>query len=64
MEPRTKPDDKLGVLPEGYFGETVAAAGCLFLASMATLLGSVVSLMFYSGASRLGLLEAADKTEV
>jgi len=51
------------ILPDSHFWKLIAISGCLFLASIATLMGSLLSLVFYSGASRLGLLENADKNE-
>ena len=53
----------LGIVQDSLFWKTIAVSACLFLASIATLLGSILSLIFYAGASRLGLLEGSDNRD-
>lgn len=50
-------------LPDWLFYRLISIASCAFLGSIATVLASILSLSFYSGADRLSLLEKATKTE-
>lgn len=52
---------KVSIMPDSFFWKLIAISGSLFLASIAAQLGSILTLTFYSGAARLGLLENADR---
>ena len=53
----------VGQLPSGLFYKLISISACAFLGCIATTLGSILSLTFYSGAERLGLLEKDTETE-
>lgn len=50
-------------LSETIFWRLVGVSSALFLAAIATILGSIFTLLFYSGAAKLKLLSVPDSTD-